>query len=397
MKRLILIILIIVVVAGLIVGGLILRGRGDATPEPATNGTPSPGQLPGTIPGLSSNGGTGGVGEGGGLLPSETNIISSEPIYAYFAYAKDHWAGIQADGKVVEVQNGQLDVLSSTEIDGLIEASFSFDGKKILAIFGDRENPAVSVFNIESEAWEPISASFKAADWSPSDYKITYVLAKGGKSAIMTLDLGTLKATPRELVAVSVRDVSLDWISPSQILIAERPTAQVLSNILSLDINSKKLSVFSTPAAGQVFTWSSKGDTGLFFKSSGVRGGSLEILNSKGEKVESLNFLTLSSKCVFSEELTEDANKKMVVTDTFLNCAVPRDSQAFSNSVLPDDYFKKALKTLDSFFRISLKDGSVTTISADQSKTFDARDVQVVGDNLFFINELDQKLYAISF
>ena len=273
----------------------------------------------------------------------------------------------------------------------------SFDGKKILAIFGDRENPAVSVFNIESEAWEPISASFKAADWSPNDYKIAYILNKGERSAIMTLDLGALKATAKELAAVSVRDILLDWISPSQILIAERPTAQVVSNVVSFDTNSKKLSIFSASAAGQIFIWNLRGDTGLVFKSSGARGGSLAILNGKGETIESLNFLTLPSKCAFSEELTADADGKLVVTDTFLNCAVPRDSQAFSNSALPDDYFKKAVKTSDSFFRISLEDGSVTTISADQSKTFDAKDVQVAGDNLFFINGLDQKLYAISF
>jgi len=88
---------------------------------------------------------------------------------------------------------------------------------------------------------------------------------------------------------------------------------------------------------------------------------------------------------------------KLIVTDTFLNCAVPRNSAQFSNSVLPDDYFKKSLTTADSFFRISLGDGSVTTISADQSKTFDATNVQIAGESLFFINRLDQKLYSISF
>lgn len=393
MKRLIVIILIVVVVLGLVIGGLILRNRGGEA-ELSDGRTPG-GQLPGTLPGL---GGLAPQSGGTGLLPSEVTILSSEPIESYFVYSKGVWAAVRSNGEIVEVQNGQLNALSSTKIDDLIGASFSFDGKRVLAVFGNRENPQTSIFDIKTKSWEPLEAGARRAAWSPNDNRVVYFVPKGGRAALVTIDTGKFRAAPKELIRMNVLGLVPNWISKNQVILTEPPSSAILSSLWSFDLNSKTLTKLATESPGLEAVWDEEGGEGLLFSAAGGRGGSLKLIDNTGKILESLGFLTLASKCVFSEGTISGENSSTEATsEKFLNCAVPRDAQAFAGSALPDDYQKKKLTTADDFFQINLEDGSVTTISADPNRSFDAERVRVLDDQLFFINRPDQKLYVISF
>jgi hypothetical protein len=150
-------------------------------------------------------------------------------------------------------------------------------------------------------------------------------------------------------------------------------------------------------------------------------GGKLSLLNTSGQTLNALTFLTLPSKCVFdiqtqnppqatsaptTSSSTKSTSKKgsatpppvvtPVISQEYLYCAVPRDTQRLNTSALPDDYLKGALFTSDDFWRIDLATGDTSAVFIDPNQNLDATDLKIFNKTLFFVNRFDKKLYAIS-
>ena len=56
----------------------------------------------------------------------------------------------------------------------------------------------------------------------------------------------------------------------------------------------------------------------------------------------------------------------------------------------------QALFTADDLYKIDLTSGDVEALIANPAILFDAANIAIRGNKLFFINRLDRKLYTIS-
>jgi hypothetical protein len=115
---------------------------------------------------------------------------------------------------------------------------------------------------------------------------------------------------------------------------------------------------------------------------------------------ETFSFLSFPEKCAFASEPLPEELRRATSTPatplvTTLICAVPRDAETLEASILPDTYRKRAVFTVDDFYRINLATGAIQTVSVDSPQPLDATNAAVSGDALYFINRYDQKLYSL--
>jgi hypothetical protein len=419
MKRLLYLLIILAAIAAVILVGYFLRYR--------SSGTPSEQELSaGGLPTAPQQGGA--TQPAQGQTPSETagqqpaagipagqkfGVVAQNPVNNYFVDSQNNVFIVQPDGQVIEISGGNANVLSSAAIINLIGSSFSYDGKKILAAFGDPTAPQYSVFDIATKAWQPLAQNLKSVVWSPNDYRVAYFSESGGVSALTTLDTSDAKAKPAELLKIRVHDLTLIWNNTDQILLSDKGSAFSAGSIWSFDISRKTLNAIVEDFPGLESVWGGTVNIGLVFSAnSGGHGGNLRLIDTSGNTLNALSILTLPSKCTFdvqpqimSKAPTSTTGAKATSTQTAsaatstpktLYCAIPRDQQKLVSSALPDDYQKKNLFTADDFYKIDLLSGGVSSVFNDQSRALDADNPKIFNQNLFFVNRFDSKLYAVS-
>lgn len=429
MKRSVLVIIIIIVIAALAIGLWLYMGN--QSPSAATT-SGTTGSLPPT--GNQGSGVTGGNGSengaGSGSLPptgvpqgtgnaTQFGLVSNEPVFTYFADTGNNIEIVEPNGEIAEVANGQkgqANILSSSQIQNLITAGFSYDGTKALVNFGDPTNPQTSVFDLSTKAWLPLSAGITAPVWSPIDRRIAYLgKNSNGTVTLSTLDLSKAASRPAALLTLAAQDLTISWPTANIVVLSDRPSAYMQGSAWSYNLQTKKLSGIAGPAYGLFGIWSSASNPfGLIWGSDSYgRGGGLTLLSASGATttVQDLTFLTLPSKCAFNTELKPAAASTPAASSTktgpkatptpapatylAIYCAVPQDSGSFSGNILPDAYDQMSFFTSDNFYRIHTDTGATDAVLLPTGN-FDATDLRVFNNILFFVNRYDQKLYAIS-
>lgn len=413
MRRYLYFFIIVAVIILIVLVFLFLRNRA-ATPEDQNQGI-----IPGGLPGVGTQSnqpspqpGSAGGASGDGTAPSyvgqKFGIVAQNHVLAYHVDPQNNAFLVQPDGQIAKVSNGNSVILSSSVISGLISAVFSYDGNKILALFGDPAKPQASVFDVATRSWQPLSQTVISASWSPSNYQIAYLAPGNGVTVLTTLDLSNSKAKPVALLSLHAADLSLRWIGATQIVMSDKGSTLSNGSVWSFDIKGKTLQKLVGDMPGLDSIWSTAANMGLVFgTNANGYGGVLTIFDAAGNTLNNLSFLTLPEKCAFFAELKNAApsqtaassSKNVAPAQTIeksLYCAIPRDGQKMGASRLPDDYQMRALFTEDSFYKVSLADGNTESVFADQAQALDAIDLKIFNQTLFFINRLDQKLYAIS-
>jgi hypothetical protein len=364
---------------GDIFGNLPSVGTQSGTPPSAT---PTPPPTPATRPTQFSG--------------QKFGFVAENPTVAYFVDSQSNATLVQPDGQVVKVTDGASLVLSSSIITNLSRASFSYDGKKILALFGNATSPQASIFDTITKSWQPLSQELVSAAWSPTDYRIVYFANKNGISVLTTLDTSNPKAKPLDLLILRVQDILLSWIAPNQILLKEKGGVFTQASVWSFDLKNKTLSSFVDGKFGLDSLWSGEAGMGLVFETDETRrGGKLTLLDAAGNALNGIQFLTLPPKCAF-DVVPINSSSSTSSSEKYLYCAIPRDREKMSVVQLPDAYQKKAIFTVDDFYKVDLGDGGVSQVFADASLSLDCTQLRIVNQTLFFINRFDQKLYAIS-
>jgi len=147
MKRYIYIIIGIIVAAAIAILILLLIKNNAANSLPSISGTATTGSLPAVSTQGSNGSGTTSSVPALGLSPVATStgtsanaqtavqnfgVLSQSPVFDYFIDVKNNITAIQPTGAIITIANGQTKTLSSSTIDGIISASFSYDGKKIV-------------------------------------------------------------------------------------------------------------------------------------------------------------------------------------------------------------------------------------------------------------------------
>ena len=193
MKRFLYIIIIITAVAIVILLGFLFRYRG--LPIPGLGGDGGRGGLPTTPPPAFPGGGNGASPVGGvpleqpALQPGQKfGQVTANEVADYFIDEEGAITLIQPDGRVARISpQGNTEVLNSTPLAGLVSASFSYNGRKILAMTGRSQESQFHVFDTAERKWERFFADIESPVWAPQALEIVYFSSEGGQSVLMWL------------------------------------------------------------------------------------------------------------------------------------------------------------------------------------------------------------------
>jgi hypothetical protein len=402
MKKILITLLIIVGAGAIVYGGYILSqkpGAPAATPEP-TGGLPSP---------QSVSGGSGAVQQtqlppavvpsantpAGILTSAAFGVIAQNPVTDYFVDSGNNAYFIQPDGQVFAAMNGSLSTLNGSAMQDMLSASFSYDGTKILASFGSSFSPQWSIFDIKAKTWSPLPIAMYSAAWSPNDLRIAYFTKSGDLNAATILDTNNPKAKPVVIIKLRAQDLTLNWMSSSTLILAERSSGLVPASAWAVSISKKTLLPLEQDIFGLRINWPGSSAQGLVFSGKASnRGGALSIVDPKGSALHGLSFLTLPSKCTFG--FGKPVGTSTAPLPALLFCGAPRDQDVLSRTLLPDAYDQKQLMTADDLYSINLADGTVQSLFADQSQILDGTNLKTANGRLFFVNRYDNRLYGIT-
>jgi len=409
MKRYIYIILGIIVIAAIAIAVIFYLknpssspsifgfGIGGSLPQTGTQGNNS-GQQGGATNGAGGNSASGTSTDTGAQSPlvQSFNVAANGPILNYFVDAKNTITAIKPDGTIISVAGEASSTLSSTAINGIIAAQFSYDGKKVLVSSGDSGNPKTNIFDVASKSWVSAPQGLQSPRWSPSNYQIAYLSQSGiGKLSLSTIDASNLKKAPVTLFSLHATDLTLQWASKNQFVLADKPSANNAGSIWVFDAQKNTLTpiVYETTAAQSGWGGTATGTLGLVFANDG-RNSTLQLVASSGAVYHKLSFLTLPPKCSFATTSTIMASS--TTSASYLFCGVPLDAAAFSSAQLSDSYNMMATFTSDQILRINIADGSWNILWNDPSQNMDVSDPKFFNNTLFFVNRYDQKLYALT-
>jgi hypothetical protein len=369
--------------------------------SPAT--TTTTGGQTGTLPnaGIQSNPGsaTGTVANGNPNIGKNFGLISNEPVLDYFVNSANLVTAIEPSGKIVQISGGQVNTINSLLIQNIFTASFSHDGSKILVSFGDPTNPQTSVFDVTAKTWTPMSQGIMSPAWSPSDYRVAYYTVNNAIETLATIDASKAKPAPTTIMTIHAQDLALTWPTTNQLALATKPSSYAPGSAWLLNLKTKSLALIGMQVPGIDLLWQSQPTTptsslmGLQFVSTGSGlGGSLSLIDTSGNTIDQIKFLTLPSKCLFAATTATSSS----VPSSYLFCGVPRDQDSLGIAHLPDDYLQMSLFTSDDIYRINLSNGAIDTVFNDATQNIDVSDAKFFNNMLFFVNRYDQKLYAIS-
>ncbi|MGD1002991.1 MAG: hypothetical protein ABR884_00235 [Minisyncoccia bacterium] len=439
MKRYLYIIIGIIVAAAIVILVLFLIKNNAASTTITTSGTTG-GSLPAA--GTQGSGGSGVTSSVAtlGLSPiasgtsANTNnqtvvqnfgVLSQSPALDYFVDAQNNITAIQPTGAIITIKNGQTTTVNSSTIDGIISASFSYDGKKIVVNYGDPSDPRAGVYDVATNAWTALPQGILSPQWSPANnYQIAYLaVPSAGKLTLATVNAANLKTTPTTLLTLNANDLALQWPTASEFILSDKPTSQNAGSVWVYNSSAGTLEplIYEVPGAEGIWSHNAAIPYGLTFfnNPSGQGGNTLQLQVFSGNlPTQPLVFSTLPSKCAFNTELmpvatstagaatsttassTAKISAKVAATSTpylALYCGIPRSSSGFSSAHLPDAYNTMALFTSDDIYKINTATGAEQVLWSDATQNMDVSDVKFFNDALFFVNRYDQKLYGLTF
>ena len=322
-------------------------------------------------------------------------ILATVPILDYFVNARNVITAVQPNGPVITITNGQSTVISTSTMNGIISANFSYDGQKILVNFGDPNNPQSSLFDLKTKSWTNLPVGLLSPQWSSSDYQIAYLsAATSGKISLSIVNAANLKSGVATLLTLHANDLSLQWPNKTEFILSDKPTSYIETSIWLFNSQANKLTSLAYNTNGSEILVSKGASPMDLFFSNGPSGNNpmLQLNSLNGNSSESLTLQTLPSKCLFNNETTSTSTSSAYIA---LYCGIPRDAGAFSSARLPDDYNMMALFTSDDIYKVNTQTGQTQVLWSGQSQNIDATDLKVFNKTLFFTNRYNQELYGL--
>ncbi len=382
MKKIVIIAGIVILAAIFVFAGIFLRSRQKNAP-PAGGGetTVQTRSLPNAGPAERGAGGS----AAGSLPVSGVSNVANVAAVDFAVLDGGVIRYVDPSGEVIQVTETSSTILSSLKIPDLLDARFSYDGRKALFKSGDSNSPRWRVYDVDKNIWRELPLNARDVVWAPGDYRIAYVSRGFSSSVITTWDLGQKNSAPQKRLALSAEDLTVNWAGPGALLFGERPSYAFAGTVWKYDLNRGSLSVFLDNAAGAEILWGE--NYGLLFTAhAGGGGGSLFLLGADGTPSQTFSFLTLPEKCAFFSA-TSSAEQVL--------CAVPADSRTFAAAALPDDYERGIWNTADNLYVVDLAGGGVVKLNLPADLSADATRIRVSGGAVYFLNRADKKLYKV--
>ncbi len=188
----------------------------------------------------------------------------------------------------------------------------------------------------------------KSFAFSPDAKKITYYVSdsKNNSLFISNADGKNQKTLSKNF---QLRDIILSWPKTNQIAMVSRPSGLVRGGLWFFDMNNSKLVKVVGDLLGLEASFSPKGDEFIYsYINQNSPTPILTVYRNGGSK-KIANVSTLVDKCTWSSDSIN------------IYCAIPKSWP--DSAILPDDYFKNIISTIDDIWKINTETGAKNIIS----------------------------------
>lgn len=230
-----------------------------------------------------------------------------------------------------------------------------------------------------AQAAENPKPGTKSAVFSPDAKKIAYYISDLKNNSLFISDTDG-KNQKTLIKALSLRDIILSWPKTNQIALISRPSGLATGGLWLFDIGASKLTKVISDLPGLEAVFSPDGDNFIYsFVDQNGQNPILAVYKNGASKNIS-NISTLIDKCAWSGDSIN------------IYCAIPKSWP--DSAVLPDDYYKNALSTIDNIWKINTETGAKNIIFENMG---DISNIAISGggDSLIFILRNNGFLYKL--
>lgn len=277
-----------------------------------------------------------------------------------------------------------LQKLSNFTIVGLFDALWSPSrDRSILFYLPDVGQDDVKSFLIVgTSSVTSLPMNIKSLSWSPDGKEFAYFIDDQNPAGAALAISPAQGTRPRIVGHIPVFDAQLQWVSADLMAIQTAPSGLAPGSLFAYSRSSGALRRIAGSRNGLISLWSPAG-TRVWTTFTNNKGHDLtnEIYSSTGKKERAGGKVpVLPGKCAWID-----------TNDMF--CGLPKSVP--NNAILPDDYLRGDLWTLDRLAVFNLKTNETTYILEDTN--FDISNVVVTKkkDFLFFINKIDGTLWSV--
>ena len=306
-------------------------------------------------------------------------IIGNQPAFGYWINSIATSSQIfyfNQDGQIFKIKaDGDEETISERIIENIQKIEADKDGEKVIVEFGDKNNSQFEIFDVEKKIWQRIKNA-SAASFSPDGKQIAYF---DGVDLIVK-NLLDPKQKTQKILSLSQKDFDLKWIASDRILLIPKPSSLISANIWEINLKTKALKIFAGDK-GLTVNFAKDNSIGLKFSVNERREGALQLIGNSGAIMANLNFLTLPNKCL--------------INLVKIYCAIPQSYNSVSEPILPDDYLKRATYSNDFIYELNLGENSFLPIFEENNSSIDAIDLELLENQLFFINRYDNRIYRL--
>lgn len=328
--------------------------------------------------------------------PDKLKELSDKPVFDYWVVhtkettstpATTSYYYLTSAGEILEAKEDIDNSIAAQPIKDLQAISPSRDGSLVLVSYGSKLFPQWSILNVLDRSWQPLPLNVRSAHLSPNGTQLALLIATNGKSDLtiqdITLQPKAKKLASRKVLSLYQKGLSVQWLMPDKIILAERPSDISASSIWQVDIKTAAIMPLIGETSGLMVQWAENGSRGVKYNTGAEATSRLSVINNKGETINNLNFISPPDKCVF-------------IFDT-LWCSIPTAFGGQKLATLLDSYLKKNIYFSDMLFEYRQDSSGAysSTRGISYGKPIDATHLTVLDNELLFINRLDQKLYKL--
>ena len=353
-------------------GGRGIAGRIPSVEEPAPNG-----ELGGLTPGMPSENGPSPITEAGRLVRlTDFSVVSpslNQDESRVLFYKKDG-----GDLSSSDFNGASQEKISNITIVGITEAIWSPSRDRAAVFYLDDET-LKSFLHRSTTSVAVLPQNLASFSWSPDGKNVAYIESKNERVNLVMADAAGKNA--KAIATTPLRDAKIRWITADRVAFQTPPSGLAEGFLFIFSRSAGTFNKIAGPLFGLMSTWSGDGSR-VLVSSTGFNGSGLKlvVLDASGKLIFDTGVGTLATKCVFA------GNQEVF-------CALPR--ALTSNSVMPDDYLRGDINTLDKIVRINVDKKEVTEVFGENS--FDAEQLIITKnrDYLFFVNRTDGTLWSI--
>jgi hypothetical protein len=315
----------------------------------------------------------------GDPLPTLEKLSDQEVRYFWINKKTSGVFYVNFDGDVYVAKEGDDEKISPQAVGTIYTLLPNQNGEKIIASFGEKNNPQFGVFDVIDKTWKPLPQEILSVVWGTSEKKLFGIIKNNGKHDFV--EINTEKTPPiykTFLKDFVLKDVSLSIIPNDRILIYEKSSDFYSPKIWEFNPKDLSLSLITQGERGGVFGLSK--DLKNLFLSVPSKNGLVVVANSL-KTIVSVDFFTIPDKC-----------------DSFASttyCFVPETQNNPANFF--NSYDQRKIFTSDTIMSFNISSKEIGVLNASRALPYktDASHVVFFDNYLYFKNRYDDFLYKL--